>query len=371
MKTACTLLLVASIVGPHDVRGQAGRWVVNDNPTLSIGTREGTGPELFGSIAGAVRLSNGSFIVADGRNRELKLFGSDGRHVKTSGGPGGGPGEFRIIVAMHRCAGDSIYVYDSHQFRIAVYGPDLRYVRNIDLRNLIPSGYPPYDFSCNRNGLLAFLNRSHAAPPREGPLRPNVEINLVDRGGVAVNLGQFPASEMYYQAPAAGPRHLGKRTSIAVGSSSIVIGTADRYEVNEYSRQGVRLRTISERREPIPVTAREIAAYVDDHVVRNPRRNEAATRKYFAELLWPDVYPAYAAVLVDELDNLWIEDFPIPGRASGNWSVFSVGTGAKVATARMPAGFRLLEAGSDFVVGVWRDELDVDYVRVYRIAKRD
>jgi hypothetical protein len=34
-----------------------------------------------------------------------------------------------------------------------------------------------------------------------------------------------------------------------------------------------------------------------------------------------------------------------------------------------PTRGRLLQIGSDFVLGVWRDELDVEQVRLYRLLK--
>jgi hypothetical protein len=35
----------------------------------------------------------------------------------------------------------------------------------------------------------------------------------------------------------------------------------------------------------------------------------------------------------------------------------------------MPAGFTALEIGDDFVLGITRDEFDVEYIRVYDLVK--
>jgi hypothetical protein len=35
----------------------------------------------------------------------------------------------------------------------------------------------------------------------------------------------------------------------------------------------------------------------------------------------------------------------------------------------MPMGFEVLEIGDDRALGVWRDALDVEYLRVYAIEK--
>jgi hypothetical protein len=36
----------------------------------------------------------------------------------------------------------------------------------------------------------------------------------------------------------------------------------------------------------------------------------------------------------------------------------------------MPEGLSVAAIGRDYVAGVWRDELDVEYVRLYRITGR-
>jgi hypothetical protein len=43
--------------------------------------------------------------------------------------------------------------------------------------------------------------------------------------------------------------------------------------------------------------------------------------------------------------------------------------GSKVATIDLPANFRLLQAGRAYILGVWRDPYDVDFLRIYSITK--
>ena len=38
-------------------------------------------------------------------------------------------------------------------------------------------------------------------------------------------------------------------------------------------------------------------------------------------------------------------------------------------TVTMPAGFRATHIGADFVLGVWTDDDDVQYVRMYGLTK--
>ena len=361
---------LASLVSPAAVMGQQ-IWRVADRPTLTIGSRDAEGPELFGSVGGAFRLGSGNIVAADRKNLELRYFSPTGKHLKTSGRKGGGPGEFQHLSMFLGCAGDSVFVYDVALQRMSVFGPDGIYVRAIRVLDWSSNGYPPYDISCGRTGTFALVNRSDrsAEPPKgEGPLRHDVEITLIGRNDSSVSLGKFPASEMYFRAPAAGPRHLGKRTTVAVGSSTAYVGTGDKYEVAEFSLRGERVGAIRESRAPIPVTSGHVAAYVTEYISRNPGRSEGSVRQYFGELEWPKEFPANGRLMVDRSDNLWIEEFPIPGKDIREWIVYAR-SGTQIAVITLPKGFRLLEAGNDYVLGVWRDEFDVDYLRVYSISK--
>jgi hypothetical protein len=161
---------------------------------------------------------------------------------------------------MQRCAGDSVFVYDAALFRMSVFSPDGAYARAIPMQGWMSNGLPPYDFWCHHGGVLAFVHRTADRPKSEGPLRHNVEISLVDRNDSVSSLGTFPASEMYFQAPAAGPRHLGKKTTVAVGSNSVYVGTGDAFEIAKFSFRGERIGTLRDARAPLPVTTAQVTS---------------------------------------------------------------------------------------------------------------
>lgn len=354
-----------------EAQGAPGKWQVSVLPLLTIGSRDAEGPELFGSIVGATHLSSGAVVVADGKSLELRFFSPDGKHLRTAGRSGGGPGEFRGISIFQRCAGDSVFVYDVAQARVSVFGPDGVYARLGNVRKWWSNGMSPYAFWCNPAGVMAFVNRSLSAmtpPEREGPVRIDVDLVLVHRDSVVI-LGAFPGSDMYFKSSSRGPRPLGKQTMIGVGATSVFVGTGDRFEIQEFSLEGKHLQTIREDRATVPVTTAEVEAYVSDFIARaSGRVNTSTYRQYFQEIEWPKTYPAYGQLKVDGAGNLWVEEYPIPGKDIRDWTIYSR-SGGRIAVITLPRGFRLLEAGRDYVLGVWRDELDVDYIRVYGLVK--
>ena len=115
--TGCTLLLLTALAAPVDARAQApaslmrdssgvriienarpgwapGKaWTLSASPLLEIGPAGG--PEyVFSRIASATRLRDGRIVVAERAALQLRFFSATGRHLRTVGAKGQGPGEF-------------------------------------------------------------------------------------------------------------------------------------------------------------------------------------------------------------------------------------------------------------------------------------
>jgi sugar lactone lactonase YvrE len=71
---------------------------------------------------------------------------------------------------------------------------------------------------------------------------------------------------------------------------------------------------------------------------------------------------------VDADGNLWVLDYARPGDDGRHWTVFSA-DGRALGRVETPPGLRVLEIGRDYVLGVWQDELDVEYVRMHRLER--
>lgn len=213
-------------------------------------------------------------------------------------------------------------------------------------------------------------------PSGIGPRRPKVAITIADDNGFRTNLGMFPASERYFDGSNDFPRPLGHVTSVAIAGRHAYVGTGlhtgtEHAEVEVFALDGAHLRTIRLERARRPVTRRELSRFVSEQMaLRRGQANEASLRRLYSEIEYPSYYPAYGRLLTDSNDNLWVEDFPTPGSSKRRWSVYSP-DGNAVADVITPSSFRLLEAGSDYVLGVWRDALDVPFVHVYSLSKSE
>ena len=66
--------------------------------------------------------------------------------------------------------------------------------------------------------------------------------------------------------------------------------------------------------------------------------------------------PAHDRFLLrDPEENLWVQDFTVPDAPHVIWSVFGE-DGRFRGTVHFPSRFRLLEVGSDYVLGSWPDD---------------
>lgn len=70
----------------------------------------------------------------------------------------------------------------------------------------------------------------------------------------------------------------------------------------------------------------------------------------------------------DRRGNLWVENYPAPGTSMNFWSVFDV-EGFFLGRVTMPHEFSPLDIGPDYVLGLWRDEDDVEHVRMYELIE--
>ena len=86
------------------------------------------------------------------------------------------------------------------------------------------------------------------------------------------------------------------------------------------------------------------------------------------EMPLPLTMPSYEHARVDALSNVWVKEYNRPGDNTPRWSMFD-SSGVWLGTLTFPVRFEPLDIGSDYVLGLWRDEDDVEHVRMYQLVK--
>jgi hypothetical protein len=69
---------------------------------------------------------------------------------------------------------------------------------------------------------------------------------------------------------------------------------------------------------------------------------------------------------VDAEGNLWVQEWKVVPYERRRFSIFDP-DGRLVAAVTTPEGLRITDIGADYVLGVWRDENGVEFVRLHTL----
>lgn len=111
--------------------GEAGGWSSGEawrlTETLRIGGAGAEEAAMFGRIASFTVDLAGRLHVLDDMDQQIRTFDANGRHVRTFGRRGGGPGELERALHLALGPNDEIWVADPGSGRIAIFDTDGNY----------------------------------------------------------------------------------------------------------------------------------------------------------------------------------------------------------------------------------------------------
>jgi hypothetical protein len=365
---------------------EAAAWRLSDAPTLDMGGTEGDSAHEFFRVAGVVRLSDGTIVVADNGTHELRFFGSDGTPGKRVGGKGAGPGEFQTLMSLDKLAGDSLLAYDPMNRRLTVFDAVGRHVR--DMASSSPAAFVLFQIvgRLSDGKYLASTPNTRMGPEMlsrpPGPARDSVLVLRLDTAGMpADTLGTFPAGRVEVRQvemlgrsfPMPVPVPFSPTTVVAAGPDAVYVGTTDTYEIRALSPAGELRRLIRRDVPSRPVTKtdqEEFTARLRDLPGGNAMMNPVMEqfRKAMSEIEYPETMPAYANLLVDTEGNLWVADHPGAKTIPTRWAVFTP-EGRLLGMVTTPEGLQVREIGSDHVLGQKADDSEIEHVVLYQLIK--
>lgn len=97
---------------------------------LRIGAQNSGGPESFGLVRQIAPFPDGRVAVLDRMTQEVHVFGADGVHERTFGGPGAGPGELRDAQGLLLGPEGLLRVPDAGNARMSYFDPDSGFVES-------------------------------------------------------------------------------------------------------------------------------------------------------------------------------------------------------------------------------------------------
>ena len=370
-------VVVATTLGTR-ARSPTG-WVLDTVPEYQVGEVDGEEPYLFSTIGGARQLADGRVAVLDISTCQLRFFGADGIFLGHIGGKGEGPGEFgRRCVLVPSHDPDSLFGWDGS--RLSVFDDWGRFSR----RHLLtwPGGQVGHVVGVADG--LAVVSRSISRPLRGDRSR---HARLVDYAMLEPGTGKMawekiglPGQRVYtvpLEITAIVPMPFDIRPSAAVARDGlyITLGENQGPEIRQYGADGHLTRVIR-LAEPLGAPTREdirslvefeFAPYEMADTMR--ARVHRYRRNRYAELPLPEIIPVFSRLLVDDEDWLWAELYRYEVDAPVRWLVFDP-KGEGVGSVDLPPDLDVRQIGRDFVLGVWEDELGVDYLRRHALTGR-
>lgn len=344
-------------------------------PLLRIGMFDGPPEYIFGEVTGAIRLEDGSIVVADEQAYEVRMYDAEGIHVWTSGQEGEGPGEYGGLRLLRNCPGAEITVFDWHLDRITELDADGNVVaiNSIGALGVLPYGDP----ACTRGGDLVFTPWPDFSAVWEDlnvdegdSYRWTMSLDWLRSDSTITLRSGIPGTERTFYGGGDGPKTWGRTLVFAVAPEGVWFGSSDDYVLQKVDWTG-RVRRIARWGGPnLDVTRRHVSGYLDAWL---DRYSDPEERERFERNRWPDIrdglperFPAYEALLSMPAGSVWVttHGWRAPSRelhlldSDGNW----------IRRLTIPAGAVLMDAGPDWVLLRLRNELDAPTVAVYPLT---
>ena len=355
-----------------------GTWSIAPEPETEIGTVQDDPHYQLFRVAGATRLSDGRIAVGNGGSQEIRIFDSEGAFLAAFGGRGEGPEEFSRLQLMGAMANDTLVVMDAALRRISLLHPDGGFGPQARISDDVASYILPQGLFADGTILTG------GAPIRGGPQEEGLGRNSTTYrssnldGSLATDFGEFPGQEFFFRRRegSSGPRGtatpipFGKIPLVAAAPNRLFFGSGDEWEVEAYDLTGRLERVIRLDRPRVPVTDTDIGRLIEWMVDTYASSEEAAQRlrQDTRELPVAEFRPPFGALEADLLGYLWAEEHRLPGDEVRKYTIFDA-EGRVAGVVTLPERVAPLEIGADYLLGLYRDEVEVEYVRMYRLER--
>lgn len=322
-------------------------------------------------VTGARRLADGTIAVANAGSKEIIVFDAAGRRVRAFGREGAGPGEFRSLAGLWHAAPDSLFAYDQALSRITLLSTSGAVHATLPVPPGDGEGYPVVRDRAPGGSFAVLYVLGYGVGAESGVSDDSVTFARLDPGGQdAAPLGRFLHSQSFVEASANGMSvtglPFGRADHFALAASGYYLGRADPARIDGFDGDGrlrVSIRPVFAQRRVTPEDRARAERELAGSDAPEARR-EAARR--IAAMPIPETMPALGRLVVGRDGSLWVQDYPADEEAATRWSVFTPG-GEPRGRVVVPARFEVKEIGSGYMLGVRRDEMDVERVEMYRL----
>ena len=358
-------------------------WRIGES-SIDIGGPDAVEPYALHRVSAGLRMPDGSIVVGSSVSADIRVFAASGEHIRTTGRKGAGPGEFQAISWMERITGDSILVFDTGNRRLTLLDPEGRFTRVLPVPQ---DGAPARVLGRFANGDLLVSRSGAFSMPDDGFPRNEVTSLPTHLGRFSTadlttdSLGAFAGPERVIRVdaePGGQIRSLeiiqppfARTPSFAAGLHEFFVGAQEHPEIQVYDTTGTLRRIIRTGRASEPVTQAHLDARFRQQLEQMPERMRTEMRASGPpDLPHGEFVPPYGDLIVDRAGNLWAADYNDPLDPPGRWTIYDP-QGAAIARIALPATFRPLDIGRDYILGRELDDLETEHIRVFPIIRQE
>ncbi len=357
------------VEGLRPLWGDSSLWRIDQDPVVDL-TLSGTGPaHEFYQARSMKQRPDGSLMIADGSSREVRVFSAAGEFQGSFGGRGDGPGEFRSLRGIEN-AGDTLLAFG--RTRVTVAAPDLSVIRTFGV------DFFTADLHYLSGGAI-LRETSRPVMPMDGLtglVRRPEPLVLVDLEGAVIDtIGEMRGPELFALARdgsyvGSAGLWFGNRSHLDVLGQYILRGSSDMMQLEELDMSGNLVRILRIPDYPLDLSAAEIAAERSHVFDRSPPGSTSVLKTVLEAVPASETRPAYADMLVDPSGAVWLELYRGESERDRpqEWLVLDT-DGTWLGNVRIPDGFAVSDITMDAVLGVSRDELDVEHPQVLRLTR--
>ena len=356
------------------------RCTVGDEPFFAVGDALGDERYEFYSLRGMARLSDGSVAVIDRRDQRVRIFSDGGEFVRSMGGRGEGPGEFRNPWFMWALPGDTLWVGDYRPQRFNVFSRDGEFIRLITLDPLYPN--PSRGGGVLSNGTSVNLREDlEQETDFTTPQRLLAEVHGPDGTLLAPlltlagrHLGSVESAPRFSFAPL-----FDANPDVSAGGTTVAVTTGRDPEVRVMDDQLRLRRIIRWIEDERAVTRADVRAWREEYRREQRERDLgdfAATLGPQIEALASDerpvaaLFPTATSVMVARDGRIWVRRYPRPRQTTG-WLAFEPDGRFLCHMDGVSELSNIYEFGIDYVLGSSRDALDIESVVMYELIMPD
>jgi len=294
---------------------------------------EGTPAELGDPRSVAVD-DAGRIYIVDNKPASIKVFGPDGRLIRSIGREGEGPGEFRVgFIAAH---GGYLVLHDPQVSRTTVWDTAGRF-----LRSWHDACCYWADIQVDREGRIYVPSPASGKPGEQRRGTPYVRMSL--EGTILDTLWLPRGEETKYWS--ISTKQSSMMTSIPFmpelmwalhPDGGFVYGWSGRYAIVRSRTGSDSVRVFGKAWTPDPLTDALRASEYESRVKETAKQyGEVAVRAAFKLEALPRTLPAYLSLRVDRSGRVWVRRYPVADTTRTFYDVFD-STGAFLGPVVVP-----------------------------------